>query len=118
MMEQLLIASHGVNVVLAGSLSLLLLMQHPSMEKNFGWDSPARQMFASIYLTIALLSIGTLLFRTFIADVALILFPIQIIYAFLCLFTVREKKNPIIWINLLLAILHSVSFASMFTNSI
>ena len=114
MTEILLIFSHALNIVLAGSLGILLLTKHPKLEKNFGWDSPARQMFASIYLTIMLASLFALFFRGFIVDVALILFPIQIVYAVLCLFTVSQKKNPMIWINLGLSIILSVTFLSFF----
>lgn len=118
MIENLLLISHGVNIVFAGSLGILLLAKHPSMEKNFGWDSPARQMFASIYLTITLASLFAVLFRTFIADVALILFPIQILYALLCIFTVHEKKNPMIWIDIGLSILFGFTFLSLFNISL
>lgn len=117
MIENLLLISHGVNIVLAGSIGILLLAKHPSMEKNFGWDSPARQMFASIYLTITLASLFAVLFRTFIADVALILFPVQILYAVLCIFTVHEKRNPVIWISVAFSILHGFTFISLFNIS-
>lgn len=114
MIEKLLLISHGVNIVFAGSLGILLLTKHPSLEKNFGWDSPSRQMFASIYLTITIASFVAVLFRAFIADIALILFPIQIIYAILCIFTVQQKKNPMIWINIILSILFGFTFFSLF----
>ncbi len=114
MSELLLIASHGINIVFAGSVGLFLLMQHPSMEKNFGWDSPARQMFASIYITMTLVSITALVFRNLIDEISFVLFPLQIIYAILCLFTVRSKRNPILWMNFLLALVYGVSLSSMF----
>jgi hypothetical protein len=114
MSELFLIVSHALNIVLAGSVGIFLLIQHPSMEKNFGWDSPARQMFASIYITITLVSITALLFRTLIDEIAFVLFPIQIVYAILCLFTVRSKRNPMLWLNFLLALVLGLAFTSMF----
>ncbi len=114
MIETLLLVSHGVNIVFAGSLGILLLVKHPSLEKNFGWDSPSRQMFASIYLTITIASLTAVLFRTFLADIALILFPIQIVYALLCIFTVQQKRNPMIWIHLALSVLFGFTFFSLF----
>lgn len=113
---ELLIISHALNIISAGSIGILLVMRHPSVEKNFGWDSPARQMFASIYLTIMLVSLFSLLFRPFIVDVSIILFPIQIAYTLLSLFTVRSKRNPIIWINILLSVIHGFSFTSIFVD--
>jgi hypothetical protein len=114
MIEKLLLISHGINIVFAGSLGILLLIKHPSLEKNFGWDSPSRQMFASIYLTIMIASLFAVVFRTFIADVALILFPIQIVYSVLSILTVGQKRNPMIWINLILSFLFAFTFISLF----
>jgi len=111
---ELLIASHAINIVFVGSISILLLSAHPTMEKNFGWDSPARQMFASVYLTITLTSLFALLFRSFMEDISFVLFPLQILHVFLCLITVQSKRNWILWMNILFALFQILALVSIF----
>lgn len=81
------------------------------MQKVVGVFTPARGILLAMYLTILLASILLLLFPQPI--LAFALFSMQIVYKFLSPFTVKTFKNSIIISNLLIALFHLVTVATL-----
>ena len=105
--------SHVINVLVAGLMALLLIIDERHMEKVFGKNTPARQILSSLYMAIAVASLVALVAPQYSIGIALVLFPIQIFYKLSTLITVSSKKNPVIWWNLVISIVHAVSLYSI-----
>ena len=101
---ELIIIAHIVNIIVAGSIGTLLLINHPSMARAYGDETPARSILMCMYLTTAILSGTALAFSAITIMVALVLFPFQIIYKVATVATVGIR-NPIVIINLVIVIL-------------
>ncbi len=101
--------SHIINVLVAGTMATLLIINVRHMAKVFGEVTPARQILSSLYLAIATASLVALIAPQFSILIALVLFPIQIFYKLSTLITVSNKSNPVIWWNLVISIVHAVS---------
>lgn len=106
--------SHIINVLVAGVMSVLLITNERHMEKVFGGNTPARQILSSLYMAIAVASLVALVAPQYSIGVALVLFPIQILYKISTLITVSSKNNPVIWWNLVISIVHVVSLYSIY----
>jgi hypothetical protein len=104
-----LILSHVINVLVAGAIGLLLLMNIPAMTSVYGEATPARAILSSIYLSIAAASACALLFPEYSITIAKVLFLLQIFYKISTPFTVGTIKNPVVVSNLLISIVHTVS---------
>jgi hypothetical protein len=111
-----------VNVIVAGACSILLFINFTPFTNSFGDDTTARQILSCIYLSIATISFYALarsLYQYYqksksnaletLQWVGWGLFPIQIVYKLLTVVIVLDKKAPVIWVNLAIAILHSIS---------
>jgi hypothetical protein len=106
-------SSHAVNVVVAGVIGLLILVGSPRMTRVYGEDTPARRILACLYLAIAAASAYALLDREQLVAIAVVLFPVQIVYKLLTLVVVRDRRNPVPWWNLAISVLHAVSLAAI-----
>jgi len=111
-----------VNVIVAGACSILLFINFIPFTNSFGDDTTARQILSCIYLSIATISfyaLGRSLYQYYqksksdalqtLQWIGWGLFPMQIIYKLLTVVIVLDKKAPVIWVNLAIAILHSTS---------
>ena len=113
-----------VNIIVAGACSILIFIDFTPFTKSFGVDTTARQILSCIYLSIATLSFYALARSLHqsswspstsadaLATLQWIewgLFPMQIIYKLFTVAAVKDKRVPIIWFNLAVAILHTVS---------
>ena len=105
--------SHVVNVLVAGIIGLAILGGSPRMTSVYGEDSPARRILACLYLAIAAASVYALLDPERLIAVAVVLFPIQIVYKLLTLVAVRDRRNPVPWWNLAISVLHTVSLGTI-----
>jgi hypothetical protein len=106
--------SHLVNVLVAGSIGILLLLNLPSMTAVYGEATPARSILASIYLAIATTSIVALIFPAYSLAIAKVLFPLQILYKLSTIITVGSIVHPVVASNVLISILHAVSLFMIF----
>jgi hypothetical protein len=106
MTHRLLQFSLFVNVVVAGICSILLFIDYTPFTKSFGIDNTARQILSCIYLAIALVSLYPLIRSSAMEWIVWGLLPMQIIYKLLTVVIVKDKKVPIIWFNLGIALLH------------
>jgi len=113
----LLIAlSHLVNVVVVTIIPYLIFRNSPAMTAVYGPDSPARRILACLYVTIAAAS-GAALLAQFGFDradvsiaIALVLFPMQILYKVATAFAVGTA-SPVVVSNLAIAALHGGALA-------
>ena len=110
----LLVASHLVNVAVAGVLPFLMLGGRATLDEVYGPDTPARRILAALYAAIALASLvapvghfalgrGEILIR-----VALVLFPVQIAYKVMTA-PIVGWTHPVVISNLAIAALHAAS---------
>jgi len=106
--------SHLINVLIAGLMAILLMTNERHMKKVFGDDTPARQILSSLYMAIAVASFVALIVPNYSISIALVLFPIQILYKLSTLLTVSSKNNPVIWWNFGISILHAVSLYTIY----
>ncbi len=97
-----------INILVAGGLGASLINKNLHI-KVYGEDSASRQILSSLYLAIAILSIYALFNEDKIESIVFILFPFQIIYKVLTTILIRNKRNPVIWANLLISLYFLVS---------
>ncbi len=99
-----------VNILVAGFMGVAIGFRLlPRMDRVFGPDPTARQILACLYLAIAAASIVALASGGLRLQIAVILFPFQILYKLLTLLLVTDRRNPVPWANLAISALHSVS---------
>ncbi len=105
----LIIVSHVVNVLVAGLMGILILLNNPSITAVYGEAAPARSILASIYLAIAVTSLFALIFPMYSIAIAKVLFPLQIIYKLSTVLTVGTITHPVVASNVLISLLHAGS---------
>lgn len=110
----IIVVSYIVNILVAGLMGTLLFVNlkgkiEERMLKVFGGNTSGRQILACLYLSIAVFSVFGLFNETYFFKIALFLFPFQILYKTLTLLSVRDKKNPVPYVNLAISILHIFS---------
>jgi hypothetical protein len=110
----LITISHIVNVLVAGTVAVLLLRNTPRMSAVYGEVTPARSILASIYLAIAATSVVALAFPQYSIVIATVLFPLQIFYKILTIFTVGNVTHPVVVSNILISALHITSLLILF----
>ena len=109
--------SHIVNVLIAGMMGTLLFFNSTSpIIEVFGPITPARQILSCVYLSIAVMSSIALISKSKRTSIAVVLFPIQIVYKILTLISVSDILNPVPWSNLAISILHAYSLYLIFKN--
>ena len=109
--------SHIVNVLVAGMMGTLLFFNSTSpIIEVFGAESPARQILSCLYLSIAVMSSVALASKKNIIRIAIVLFPMQIVYKLLTLVAVSDILNPVPWSNLAISILHAYTLYFIYKN--
>ena len=109
--------SHIVNVLVAGMMgSLLFFNSNSPIIEVFGPQTPARQILSCVYLSIASMSSVALISKHKTIGIAVVLFPVQIVYKILTLFAVSDMLNPVPWSNLAISILHAYSLYLIYKN--
>ena len=104
-----LVASHVVNVVVAGIVGILLLSGSRRMTPVYGADAPARRILACLYVAIAASSAWALLDPQRIVVTAQVLFPLQIFYKLATVCAVKDRNNPVPWWNFGISVLHAIA---------
>lgn len=108
--------SYIVNILVAGMMGTLLFFNMGNRIINvFGDNTPARQILSCLYLSIAIFSTIGLFNQDYFIKIALILFPVQIVYKLLTLVAVKDRKNPIPYANLAISVLHAFSLWYIFS---
>jgi hypothetical protein len=92
-----------INILVAGGFGVSLVNKRLHT-KIYGIDNTSRQILSSLYLTIAIISIVALINENYLKNIVLVLFPFQIIYKFLTVFLILDKRSPILWSNLIIGI--------------
>jgi hypothetical protein len=109
--------SHIVNVLVAGMMGTLLFFNSDSqIIEVFGPQTPARQILSCVYLSIAIMSSVALISKRKTISIAIVLFPVQIVYKILTLIAVSDILNPVPWSNLAVSILHAYSLYLIYKN--
>lgn len=108
-----IVASHSVNVVVAGVVGMLLLRGSQRMTSVFGPDSAARRILACLYAAIAASSAWALLDEQRLVVTAQVLFPLQIVYKLATLAAVQDRSNPVPWWNLGISVLHVIALTKI-----
>ena len=109
--------SHIVNVLVAGMMGTLLIINSDSqIIEVFGPQTPARQILSCVYLSIAIMSSVALISKRKTISIAIVLFPVQIVYKILTLIAVSDILNPVPWSNLAVSILHAYSLYLIYKN--
>lgn len=108
-------ASLILNILVLIPVCLFLFTNNSRMERTLGHFTPARGILLAIYLTILFSSVVLL----FVPDMKLLfaLFFLQIIYKMTSAFTVRTIRNPVVISNVFIALFHSFTVYTMFTES-
>ncbi len=111
--------SHIVNVLVAGMMGTLLFFNSDSqIIEVFGPQTPARQILSCVYLSIAIMSSVALISKRKTISIAIVLFPVQIVYKILTLIAVSDILNPVPWSNLAVSILHAYSLYLIYKNQL
>lgn len=111
--------SHIVNVLVAGKMGTLLFFNSDSqIIEVFGPQTPARQILSCVYLSIAIMSSVALISKRKTISIAIVLFPVQIVYKILTLIAVSDILNPVPWSNLAVSILHAYSLYLIYKNQL
>ena len=92
-----------INILVAGGFGVSLVNKRLHT-KIYGMDNTSRQILSSLYLAIAIISIVALINENYLKNIVLVLFPFQIIYKFLTVFLILDKRSPILWSNLIIGI--------------
>ncbi len=109
MNETLLWISYSINVIVLLPLCVFLLAGSVGVAEVFGPDTTARQILLCMYLTLLILSSYFLVTRNANLQVAWTVFLFQIIYKFMSLFFIKNKRLPVYWFNLVIALIHSLT---------
>lgn len=109
----LILISHIVNVIVAGTMCVLLITNNARMTPVYGEPTPARSILASLHGSIAALSLFAIIFPIYSIIIALVLFPLQILYKLSTPITVGRAGHPVVVSNIAISILHLLSLATL-----
>ena len=96
--------------------TLLFFNSDSQIIEVFGPPTPARQILSCVYLSIAIMSSVALISKRKTISIAIVLFPVQIVYKILTLIAVSDILNPVPWSNLAVSILHAYSLYLIYKN--
>jgi len=101
-----------INIVVAGFWGIVLGFFPQSRFRNwpYGEDTPGSRILSSLYLAITFLSMYALVEPDRLYSVCIFLFGFQILYKSLSAITVRDFRNLVVISNLLIVVIHSISF--------
>ena len=106
-------ASLIINIFVLIPVCAGLILKLPQFVRVFGPDCTARQILMCIYLAILFLSAIILFlpqkFLTFLIPLLLI----QVFYKLASVIFIQDKKTPVLWFNLTIAIFHMMTIYSV-----
>lgn len=83
-----------------------LFLRFPQFVRVYGEDGTARQILLCLYFAILVVSAAILFWGSTFSEFLLPLLSLQIFYKFLSVFLIKDKKTPVLWFNLAIAIFH------------
>ena len=105
----MIIASLSINILVLIPVCAGLLLRLPQFDQVFGKDTTARQILLCMYLGILALS-GSILFLPENFSAYLIpLLSLQVFYKLLSVILIKNKRTPVLWFNLVIAVFHSAT---------
>jgi hypothetical protein len=110
----LITISHLINVLVAGGMAFLLIINAAAIQDVYGPLTPARSILASMYMAIAVTSLFALVFPVYSIAIAKVLFPLQILYKLSTIFTVGLITHPVVVSNILISMLHAAALFLIF----
>jgi hypothetical protein len=113
----MILASLWINILVLVPICAGLILNLASMNAVFGPKTTARQILLCMYLTILAASIALLALKFQPQAFVQALFSMQIAYKLLSVVIISDKKTPVLWFNLVIAIFHSTTLFLMGTKS-
>lgn len=110
----MILISLMINIAVLIPVTIILVLKTKSAHRVFGNPSTSQEILLSMYFSILLMSIWAAFDSNQRANTVVPLFTLQIIYKFISVFLIRDKKTPVLWFNLGIALLHSYTLFSMF----
>jgi len=110
----IILFSHIINVLVAGSVAFLLFKNSPRITRVYGESTPARAILSSIYFSIAVASAVALIFPPLSITIAMVLFPLQIVYKLSTIITVKHATHPVVLSNIIISVVHALSLITIF----
>ena len=113
--------SHAANILILIAVCRALWRGDVGLDASFGPDTPARRILACVYFAILLASLYALLRAGLGAphiavQIALVLFPLQIIYKITTAFAVG-LENAVVQANLAVVALHCVTMVALIRSA-
>lgn len=105
----MILTSLWINILVLIPVCTGLLLNHTSMLTVFGQKTTARQILLCIYLTILGASIALLTSKSLPFEFVQALLCMQIGYKLLSVVFISDRKTPVLWFNLVIAIFHVVT---------
>lgn len=95
-----------VNILVLIPVCAILILNLPQAEKVFGPKTTAREILVSMYLSILAISLFAIWIPEKTLHLAIPMFVLQIVYKLLSVVLIKDKRTPVLWFNLVIAILH------------
>ena len=113
-MQTLIYISLAINIVVLVPIVVLMAFKSTLVDTAWGPRTEARAILWSIYIAILVASI----FLVFIPVVSFVaaLLAVQVIYKVTTPFTVGSFRNPVVISNLVIATVHAVTLAGIFSE--
>jgi hypothetical protein len=108
----LLVASLLLNIVVLIPICFGLAGKLAPFDRVFGVDSTARQILLCLYLAILVASAASLLMPQLRVVFVTALLSIQVFYKLLSVVLIKDKKTPVLWFNLAIALFHTATLSS------
>ena len=102
-------ASLLINILVLIPVCSGLLFKVSRFDLVFGIDSTARQILSCIYLAILAFSLAILMFPENISAFLVPLLSLQVFYKLTSVVVIKDKKTPVLWFNLVIAVFHSMT---------
>jgi hypothetical protein len=113
----MILASLWINILVLVPVCTGLILNLPSMNSVFGHKTTARQILLCMYLTILAASIALIALKFQPPAFVQALLSMQIVYKLLSVALISDKRTPVLWFNLVIAIFHSTTLFLIRTSS-
>lgn len=113
----MILASLWINIFVLVPICTSLILNLASMNAVFGLKTTARQILLCMYLTILAASIALLALKLQPQAFVQALLSTQIAYKLLSVVLISDKKTPVLWFNLVIAVFHSTTLLLMSAGS-
>lgn len=102
-----------INILVLLPICIALSIDHKEMAKTFGENTTARQILFCMYAT--LLTMSAWLLYSSDKKMVLTVLLFQICYKILSVLFIKNRRTPVLWFNLAIAIFHSATVVTYFS---